>query len=115
MPPAMDPRPRSSTERISRSEFCGRQVVWVGMIGASGGLLLGLFLRTIVARTPTQLPSYALFWLVLLLAVVGCLGAMAIEVVRQLQASSPDPAYHHLRQQRLRQAAERRQRRRRQD
>jgi hypothetical protein len=96
---------------MSRSNFRGRQVVWAGLIGGVGGWLLGLFLRTIVARTPTQLPSYALFWLVVVLAAMGCLGAMAVEAVRQLQVNNPDPAYHRLRQQRQRQAAERRSRR----
>jgi hypothetical protein len=97
---------------MNRSDFRGRQVVWAGLIGGVGGWLLGVFLRTIVARTPTQLPSYALFWLVVVLAAMGCLGAMAVEAVRQLQESNPDPAYHRQRQQRQRLAAERRNRRR---
>ena len=95
----------------SRSDFCGRQVVWAGVIGGVSGFLLGQFLRMVVARTPVQLPSYALFWLVLLLSAMGWLGAMAIEAVRQLQTSNPNPVYHRLRQQRQRQAAERQRRR----
>lgn len=106
---APDPPHRRSSH--SRSDFCGRQVVWAGVIGAVSGFLLGQFLRMVVARTPVQLPSYALFWLVLLLSAMGCLGAMAIEAVRQLQTSNPNPAYHRLRQQRQRQAAERQRRR----
>lgn len=96
---------------MSPGDFRGRQVIWAGLIGGIGGWLLGLFLRTIVARTPTQLPSYALFWLVVVLAAIGGLGAMAVEAVRQLQVNNPDPAYHRLQQQRQRLAAERRSRR----
>ncbi len=102
---APDPQPRRPSQRPG--DFCGRQVIWVGLIGGVGGFLLGQFLRVIVARTPNQLPSQALSWLMLLLAAMGCLGAMAIEAVRQLQVSNPNPAYHRLRQQRQRQAEER--------
>jgi nitrate/nitrite transporter NarK len=107
----MVPDPTEPDTSRSRSDFCGRQVVWAGLIGGVGGFLLGQFLRMVVARTPTQLPSYALFWLIVLLSAMGCLGAMAIEAVRQLQTSNPNPAYHRLRQQRQRQAAERQRRR----
>lgn len=90
--------------------FCGRQVVWAGVICGAGGLMLGLFLRTIVARTPTQLPSYALFWLVVVLGSMGALAGMAVEAVRQLQTSNPDPQYHSFRQHQRRLADERRHR-----
>lgn len=104
---------RSKPQRGSeaRPAFSGRHVVLVGAVTGGVGLLVGLFLRTIVARTPTQLPSYALFWLVLLLAAMGTLAGMAVESVRQLQRSNPDPQYHAAEQQRRRLAQERRQRR----
>jgi hypothetical protein len=89
------------------SGFRGSQVLWVGLLGGAGGLMVGLFLRTIVARTPTSLPDYALFWLLLVLGVMGALAGMAVEAVRQLQSGSPDPAYHHSRQQQQRLAQER--------
>ena len=91
--------------------FCGRQVVCAGVICGAGGLMLGLFLRTIVARTPTQLPSYALFWLVVVLGSMGALAGMAVEAVRQLQTSNPDPQYHPFQQRQRRLAEERRRRR----
>lgn len=109
----MAPPPRSGLSPANRSnDFCGRQVVWLGLVGSLAGLLLGLFLRTIVERTPAQLPSDALDWLILTLAVMGGLGAMAVEAVRQLQVSNPHPAYHRLLQQRQRLARERQGRRR---
>jgi hypothetical protein len=94
-----------------RQEFCGRQVIWAGLVAGGGGLLLGIFLRTIVERTPTQLPSYALFWLVVMLTAMGALGGMAVEAVRQLQVSNPDPSYHPTRLRRQWLADERRRRR----
>lgn len=91
--------------------FSGRQVVWAGVICGCGGLMLGLFLRTIAARTPTQLPSYALYWLVVVLGAMGTLAGMAVEAVRQLQTSNPDPQYHPFQQHQRRLAEERRRRR----
>jgi hypothetical protein len=95
-----------------RNEFCGRQVIWAGVVSGLGGLLLGLFLRTIVARTPNQLPGDALPWLVMVLAAMGTVAGMAVESVRQLQSSNPDPEYHQTRQLQRRLARERLQRRR---
>ncbi len=95
----------------ARSGFRGSQVLWAGFVCGAAGLTVGLFLRTIVARTPTRLPGYALFWLALVLGVTGTLAGMAVEAVRQLQSSNPDPAYH-ARQQRQRLMAEERLRRR---
>lgn len=103
----MDRRPSNAP----RSDFRGSQVLWAGFVCGAGGLTVGLFLRTIVARTPTQLPDYALFWLALVLGVMGTLAGMAVEAVRQLQSSNPDPAYHHHRQQQQRLAEERLRRR----
>ena len=95
-----------------RPAFSGRQVVWAGVVCGSGGLMVGLFLRAVVARSTVQLPSYALFWLVVVLAAMGGLGGMAVEAVRQLQCSNPDPEYHPFQQQHRRLAEERQQRRR---
>lgn len=94
-----------------QQDFCGRKVIWAGLIAGSGGLLLGFFLRTIVERTPIQLPSDALFWLVVVLTAMGALGGMAVEAVRQLQVSNPNPSYHQLRQRRQWLANQRRRRR----
>jgi hypothetical protein len=66
----------------------------VGLIGAALGLGLALVLRRIVARTPAQISDLALFWLLVLLASFGLVAGMAIEAVRQLQVSSPEPEYH---------------------
>jgi hypothetical protein len=104
---------RSSPRRSSpaRSGFRGSQVLWAGFLGGAGGLTVGLFLRTIVARTPTRLPDYALFWLALVIGVMGAVAGMAVEAVRQLQSANPDPAYHHYRQRQQRLAQERLRRR----
>lgn len=112
----MDRRPahRSTPDRHpsrNPSGFRGSQVLWAGFVCGAGGLMVGLFLRTIVARTPTRLPGYALFWMTLVLGVMGTLAGMAVEAVRQLQSGSPDPAYHHGRQQQQRLAQERLRRR----
>jgi len=56
--------------------------------------LVSVFLQSIVANTPVTVSSYAQFWFRLLLGAFACLAAMAIETVRQLQVSNPDPAYH---------------------
>jgi hypothetical protein len=103
----MDRRPSNAPG----TDFRGSQVLWAGFVCGAGGLTVGLFLRTIVARTPTRLPGYALFWLALVLGVMGTLAGMAVEAVRQLQSANPDPAYHHGRQQQQRLAEERLRRR----
>lgn len=105
------PTPRQSPSPTTAG-LSGRQVIGVGLIGGVVGLLLGLLLRTLVARTPVQLPSGALFWLVLVLSAMGALAAMAVEAVRQLQVSNPDPEYHAAQARHRRLAQERRQRRR---
>ncbi|MCT0201296.1 hypothetical protein KQ302_09995 [Synechococcus sp. CS-602] len=72
----------------------GRRIVLTGLVGALLGLLVSVFLQSIVANTPVTVSSYAQFWFRLLLGAFACLAAMAIETVRQLQVSNPDPAYH---------------------
>jgi len=57
--------------------------------------LVSVFLQSIVANTPVTVQLLCPFWFRLLLGSnFACLAAMAIETVRQLQVSNPDPAYH---------------------
>jgi hypothetical protein len=72
----------------------GRRIVLAGLVGAVLGLSVSLFLQAIVAHTPVTVSSSALVWFRILLASFGSLGGMAIETVRQLQVTNPDPAYH---------------------
>jgi hypothetical protein len=88
------PEPLSPSEPPLPRRFRGRQILLVGLIGAALGLGLALVLRRIVARTPAQISEVALFWLLVLLAGFGLVAGMAIEAVRQLQVSSPEPEYH---------------------
>jgi len=72
----------------------GRRVLFAGMITGLGGLAIALFLRSIVANTPLRITPAALFWSTVVLAVSGALAGMAVEAVRQLQESNPEPEYH---------------------
>ncbi|MBC1261850.1 hypothetical protein FQK07_11365 [Synechococcus sp. BSF8S] len=71
----------------------GRRIVLVGLGGGLFGLAVSFFLQAIVANTPVTVSSYAMFWFRLLLGAFGTLAGMAIETVRQLQVTNPDPAY----------------------
>ncbi len=71
----------------------GRRIVLTGLVGAALGLAVSLFLQTLVRNTPVSVSSYAIFWFRLLLGAFGTLAGMAIETVRQLQVTNPDPAY----------------------
>lgn len=71
----------------------GRRIVLVGLVGGLFGLAVSFFLQAIVANTPVTVSSYAMFWFRLLLGAFGTLAGMAIETVRQLQVTNPDPAY----------------------
>ena len=71
----------------------GRRIVLTGLVGAGLGLAVSVFLQTVVRNTPVSVSSYAVFWFRILLAAFGGLGGMAIETVRQLQVTNPDPAY----------------------
>lgn len=73
--------------------LCGRRVVAAGLVAAMGGLALALFLRTLIATTPTRLSDGSQFWGTVLLGVSGLIAGMAVEAVRQLQSANPDPAY----------------------
>ncbi|MCP9801305.1 hypothetical protein [Synechococcus sp. RedBA-s] len=78
----------------------GRRIVLIGLVGGLIGLAVSFFLESVVANTPVAVTSYAQFWFRVLLGAFGTLGCMALETVRQLQESNPDPEYH--RQQQLR-------------
>ena len=71
----------------------GRRVVAAGLIAGTGGLAIALFLRAIVANTPVRVSSYTLFWSTVLVGGFGVVAGMAVEAVRQLQESNPDPEY----------------------
>lgn len=72
----------------------GRRVAATGLLTGVGGLLVALFLRTIVANTPTRLSPEAQLWVTLLLSAFGVVAGLAVEAVRQLQRHNPDPEYH---------------------
>jgi hypothetical protein len=65
----------------------------VGLIGAAIGLGAAQLLRRLVASTPAQITPSAQSWLLVLLSGFGLLAGLSIEAVRQLQMTSPDPAY----------------------
>lgn len=71
----------------------GRRIVIIGVLGGLFGLAVSFFLQAIVANTTVTVSSYAMFWFRLLLGAFGTLAGMAIETVRQLQVTNPDPAY----------------------
>ena len=90
-PPAAPSRPLS-----------GRRVVAAGLIAGTCGLAIALFLRSVVANTPVRVNSYTLFWSTVLVGGFGVVAGMAVESVRQLQQSSPEPEYHRHRSLRQR-------------
>jgi xanthosine utilization system XapX-like protein len=70
------------------------------LLGLGLGLLIAFFFTLLVANSPVTLPARRIFWLYLLSAASGVLVGLAIESIRQLQQSSPDPAYHKARESR---------------
>jgi hypothetical protein len=58
------------------------------------GLAIAQFLRSIVAHTPLRVTPQALFWSTVVLGGFGVVAGMAVEAVRQLQESNPEPDYH---------------------
>jgi len=72
----------------------GRRVLCAGLLTGLGGLAISLFLRSIVANTPLRITPHALFWSTVVLTASGALAGMAVEAVRQLQETNPDPEYH---------------------
>ena len=89
MAKATPPKPVAPPQRLD-----GRREVMTTFLGMGIGLLIGLFLTRIVANTPLILPARRFFWLLLISAGNGALVGLVIESMRQLQMSSPDPAYH---------------------
>ncbi|MCT0219254.1 hypothetical protein KQ304_09625 [Synechococcus sp. CS-1329] len=73
----------------------GRRIVVTGVVGGLIGLAVSLFLESVVAHTPATVSSYAQFWFRVMLGAFGSLAGLAIETVRQLQATNPDPSYRH--------------------
>ncbi|MCP9860755.1 MULTISPECIES: hypothetical protein [unclassified Cyanobium] len=72
----------------------GRRVLFAGMITGLAGLAIAHFLRAIVANTPLRITPEALFWSAVVLGGFGVVAGMAVEAVRQLQESNPEPDYH---------------------
>jgi hypothetical protein len=97
----MSPTPPPPSEPPSRPLRGGR-IVAAGLIAGTGGLAIALFLRTIVANTPVRVSSYTLFWSTVLVGGFGVVAGMAVEAVRQLQESNPDPEYRRQHQARRR-------------
>ncbi|MFM7674415.1 MAG: hypothetical protein ACKO5F_02250 [Synechococcus sp.] len=80
-----------------RPRFQGNRVVMAMVVGTLIGGSVGLFLESIVRNAPTTLNPSQLLWVRLLLGAAGALSGLAIETMRQLQATSQDPAYHQRR------------------
>ena len=97
----MSPTPPPPPGQPSRP-FRGGRIVAAGLIAGTAGLAIALFLRAIVANTPVRVSSYTLFWSTVLVGCFGVVAGMAVEAVRQLQESNPDPEYHRQHQARRR-------------
>ncbi|AFY28719.1 hypothetical protein [Cyanobium gracile] len=72
----------------------GRRVLCAGMLTGLVGLAIAQFLKAIVAHTPLRVTPQALFWSTVVLGGFGVVAGMAVEAVRQLQESNPEPDYH---------------------
>ncbi|MBM5816059.1 MAG: hypothetical protein FJ083_05580 [Cyanobacteria bacterium K_Offshore_surface_m2_239] len=79
------------------SPLNGRRVLGAGLLVGTISLALALFLRALIANTPTRVPETKLFWGTLLASASGLLAGMAVEAVRQLRDSNPDPEYQRQR------------------
>jgi hypothetical protein len=77
-------------------------VVSSGLVTGAAGLAIALFLRTVVAHTPVRVSERTLFWSTVLVSGFGLVAGMALEAVRQLQLSNPDPEYQLARRARWR-------------
>lgn len=95
-PPAAEssqaPPPDVGPERPLRP-LSGGRVVASGLVTGAAGLAIAQFLRTVVAHTPVRLSERTLFWDTVLVSGFGLVAGMAVEAVRQLQLSNPDPEY----------------------
>jgi hypothetical protein len=70
------------------------------LVTGSAGLAIAQFLRTVVTHTPVRVSERTLFWDTILVSGFGLVAGMALEAVRQLQLSSPDPEYQQGRRSR---------------
>ena len=104
-PPAKsspEPPPAVGLSGRSPRPLCGRRVVSSGLVTGAAGLAIALFLRTVVAHTPVRVSERTLFWSTVLVSGFGLVAGMALEAVRQLQLSNPDPEYQLARRARWR-------------
>jgi hypothetical protein len=75
------------------SPLNGRRVLGAGLAIGAVSLAIALFLRALIANTPTRVTEATLFWVTVLAGASGLLAGMAVEAVRQLRDHHPDPAY----------------------
>ncbi len=79
------------------SPLNGRRVLGAGLAIGAISLAIALFLRALIANTPTRVTEATLFWVTVLAGVSGLLAGMAVEAVRQLRDRHPDPEYQRQR------------------
>ena len=77
--------------------FNGRRVLGAGLVIGAISLASALFLRALIANTPTRVSEASLFWGTFLASASGLLAGMAVEAVRQLRDHNPDPEYQRQR------------------
>ena len=70
------------------------------LAGVVLGLAIALLLQAVSARTATPLSPTRALWQLGLFAFAGGLSGFALSMVRELQASNPDPDYHRARRPR---------------
>jgi len=99
---SQEPPPAVGPSGQSPRPLCGRRVVSTGLVTGAAGLAIALFLRTVVAHTPVRVSERTLFWSTVLVSGFGLVAGMALEAVRQLQLSNPDPEYQRARRARWR-------------
>jgi hypothetical protein len=80
------------------SPLNGRRVLGAGFLVGGICLAIALFLRALIANTPTRVTDTKLFWGTLLAGASGVLAGVAVEAVRQLRDHNPDPDYRRQRQ-----------------
>lgn len=84
---------------MSRRGATGSQqasrVLWALLGGVLLGLAAGLLLQAAIQRTATPLAPVRAFWQLVLFGFSGGLVGFSLSAVSALQASNPDPEYHH--------------------
>lgn len=86
-----------SARRAGPGGAQGARVLWSALAGVVLGLSAGLLLQAAIQRTAMPLTPERAFWQLTLLGFAGGLVGFALSTVSALQASNPDPAYHHRR------------------